>query len=254
MTNELLVIYRACGNELLPQNFKNGRPIWFNKFKSWKSFFDSFGCKPNINIHVVWDGDENELLQYIEQNAALTIHKIQERSNQGSLRYVLNLAYSLKNNYKYCYLSEDDHVYVENSNIILLEGLRAFHPYFVTTGDHLHRYLPNNGDIITTDNNYITKNSYWRTSESYVFSFGFSMETLEKFYEKLHYYNDSGKGAVRDRDFFRMLISVGYRLFSPIPSYSTHAIITDLSPVRNWDKIVNQIDYIDAEKEIGAGI
>jgi hypothetical protein len=233
----LLSIYRACGNEIDPSTYRSGRPKYFSKFKSWDSFYNSFS--PISDVHVVWDGPQNELFEHI-QKYGVKIEIIDSKSNQGSLNQCFLVADKEKGDYENLFFSEDDHFYLPNAGSVLLEGLEKFYQHFIATGDHPDRYRKNNGDIIQVDEIFVTPRSHWRIAESYVFSFGVSAVTFDVFRKALFFYNDSGAGAVRDRDFFRYIITCGYRLFTPIPACSTHMIINDLSPVIDWEAEVNK--------------
>lgn len=239
---KLLIIYRAYGGELIPKEFKPQRVPYFSKLKTWASFVGGgFYNHPDIDIKVVWDGPENWFSDYIKRYHNLTFIPVDYRSNKGSLNYCFDLFNQEKDNYLFGSIIEEDHWYLPGSAKVLFEGLEAFYPHFIALADHLDRYKKNNGDIITTDNIYITKTKHWRTAESTVFSVSFPMKTFKVFKDKMVEYNNMGENAMHERDFFRYIISKGYRLFTPIPAMSTHMVTSDLSPCIDWEKIVNDM-------------
>lgn len=240
--NKLLILYRACGKELKPKEFKPQRVPYFNKFKTWKSFVDGgFYNNSNVDIMVIWDGPENQFADYIKNYQNLTFIPVNYKNNKGSLDYCFQILDKESLNYEFLSIMEEDHFYLPGSCNILFEGLNKFYPHFIALADHLDRYKSNNGDIINTDGVFITKNKHWRTAESTVFSVSFPTETFQKFKNNMIKYNDIGENAMHERDFFRYIISQGYRLFTPIPSMSTHAVISDLSPCIDWEKFANSI-------------
>ena len=57
----------------------------------------------------------------------------------------------------------------------------------------------------------------------------------------MHKHNNEGDGAPNDRNMHRNFIHRGYRLISPMPSYSTHLLTTTLAPLRDWENLFNSI-------------
>ncbi len=234
----LVSVFRACGNETVPSKFRSCRPEWFDKFRCWKSFHDSFSLS---DIIVVWDGPRNALYDYISTFKSVNIYESRTNSNKGSLDYCLSFVNQLQDSYKFFYLIEDDHLHERNACKVLLEGLNKFSPNFVTTGDHLDRYRYNNGDIINSPEIYLTDSAHWKIVESYVFSFAFSSETLKKHYATMKHYNDSGDGAVADREFFRHMVGKQQYLLSPLPGLSTHCVKNDCVFLEKWKKVNDSI-------------
>ena len=240
--NKLLVLYRACGKELKQEEFKPQRVSYFNKLKTWQSFINGgFYNNKDVDIKVIWDGPENWFTDHIKNRQNLTFVPVNYKSNKGSLDYCFQILNQESKNYEFGSIIEEDHFYLPGSCDVLFEGLNAFYPHFVALADHLDRYKINNGDIITTDGIFITKSKHWRTAESSVLSVSFPMETFQKFKNDMIHYNSKGVDAMHEREFFRSIIPKGYRLFTPIPAMSTHAVISDLSPCINWEKFVETI-------------
>lgn len=240
--SKLLVLYRACGNESKREEFKPQRVPYFNKLKTWTSFINGgFYNNANVDIKVIWDGPENLFSDYIKKFQNITFVPVNYKSNKGSLGYCFDVIEQESKKYEFGAIIEEDHYYLPNSCNILFEGLYAFFPHFIALADHLDRYKLNNGDIIGTDGVFITKSTHWRTAESTVFSVSFPMNTFLKFKNDMVKYNNMGENAMHERDFFRYIISKSYRLFTPIPGMSTHAVTNDLSPCTDWEKFVNSI-------------
>lgn len=238
--NELTVIYRAYGGETIPP-FKKERPVWFNKKKCWKSFYDSFGGK--CKIHLVWDGDENELSEYVSKFVAL--NKVNYKGNQESLSYCYDLMASVET--PFCANIEDDYLWLPGSYEFLMDALKlGYDP--ITLFDHPDRYSlgTNNwytgGTDITQGRDYIgvTNYGYVRTCESTTASFASSKNFILMYKEMFHHYNNIGNGAPEDRKLWRHLSQLNVRLWSSIGGLCTHVSLP-LAPHGDWEGFNNQM-------------
>ena len=236
--NNLLVIYRACNKELNGE-FNISRPSWFSKKKCWKSFYNEFGNKPNVNIILVFDGNLNEeLAKYIKDDNIINFYYLDNVKNKESLIYCYNLAN--KSNFNYVFFAEDDYLYLPDSYKIMMEGLESFgkQNQFITLYDHFNRYLPPNitGDV-TTGHDYclITKSTHWRSSDSTTGSVAITKELFDKIKDRLLFHN------IHDCAFYREMLNNGYRVFNCIPGKSTHVNHIYTSPLINWEKYNNSI-------------
>lgn len=240
---ELLVLYRACGLEIKREDYKPLRVPYFSKYKTFKSFAQAGFNNQNTNIIVLWDGPENEFSEYIQKNYSGEFVTLDFKSNKKSLDYCFQIIHQLVDKYTYFFIVEEDHFYLPGSHDILIEGLRKFSPHFIALGDNIQRYWDNNGDVIRTDD-YIglTKSKHWRVAESYMMSVAFCSHTFRIFKDDMVSYNVKGENAMHEREFFRSIIPKGFRLFTPMPALSTHAITVDLSPCVDWEGFANKIE------------
>lgn len=238
MTNDLTVIYRAYGGELTPETFKPGRPSWFNKERCWDSFCNSFLGENRAEIHVVWDGEiDNRLFEAIKiKEPKITIHKINEKSNQKSLASCYDLAGSLNN--KYIAFIEDDWLFLDGAYKILLEGLNKFYGHFVFPYDSPHRYDLAYQDV-TLGQDYLalTDNSHWRTAESLMCSVAMNRQLFNEVKQLLLKFCFVSGNAPNDRGFYRECLKYGIRCWTSIPTQCSHVINTDLGPFVDWSKI-----------------
>jgi len=226
--SELTVIYRACPSEL--KEYRPERPNWFSKLKCYKSFYNNFGGK--YDIFVVWDGcRENELYNLIK-STNVHILEINERNNQKSLLRCYELADSLQP--KALFFSEDDYLFLPNSDNVLLDGLNSYG--FTTLYNHPDRCLRN--DDITYGMEKIEAGiyDYFRTAESTTCSVAMSYSVFKKVRAELDYWCKAGTGAPEDRKFYRDVYQkYGLRLWTPITSYSTHVVKGCLGLYIDWE-------------------
>ena len=239
MTNELLVIYRACGNELLPQNFKNGRPSWFNKLNCYNSFYQCFVRK--ADIHVVWDGDKNNgFYHYIKGFLHQTIHEIDARNNQKSLEYCYDLIGA--SSAKYVNLAEDDYQWLAGSYEFMIDALKlGYDP--LTLYDHPDRYIQDGrgwyvgatDETLGRDYHGLTNRGFVRTIESTTCSFACSKKFFDTTKDALYHFNEIGHGAPEDRKYWRYINNnYPFRLWCANPGLICHLQLP-LTPHRDWE-------------------
>ncbi len=240
MNNNLVCLFRACNLEVSTNSIKNiSRPDFFSKQRCFKSFYNSFGNKENVDIIVVFDGkSEDELVCYIKKFNVKDIIYLNNIGNKESLIFCYNLAEKL--NFDFVFFAEDDYLYLSNSYEIMMEGLESFgkQDQFITLYDHYNRYLPPNitGDV-TTGHDYclITKSTHWRSSDSTTGSVAMTKELFNKIKYRLLFHN------IHDCAFYREMLGKGYRVFNCIPGKSTHINKVYASPLINWVKYNNSI-------------
>lgn len=222
----IIAIFRAFRGECFPP-YRQTRPNWFSKYDCFYSFYKSF--KHVADIHVVWDGETNFLVDYIRQfNVKITF--IDKKSNAQSMMACYELLEQNLKNYEYVYFSEDDWMYLKDAGRILLEGFQfpVFKDHFLTLYDRPHGYLRPHDDI-TFGDDYIfrTKTSHWRSAESCMYTWGMNTSLFEKVKEDLYCFCLNPSGAV-DRKMFRHFYQKNIRLFNPIPGQATHCVDVDL--------------------------
>lgn len=231
---KFLSIFRACGNEIKKEDYRNFRPDWFSKFACFNSFHNSFKDK---NIHIVWDGPENELSEHIKRHNVI-FHKLDLKSNKGSSFYCYNLAE--KEEYDFLWLSEDDWLYLPEAGNILQHCVERgeFANHLITLYDRPHGYR-NPEDDITYGNDYIFFDGlyHWRTAESCMLTMGLTKKMFMELIKDFRHYCKIGVGGAVDREMFRDFYKMGIRLFNPIPGPATHCVNVDLAPIFGWKAI-----------------
>lgn len=235
---QLSIIYRACSKELNVSEFNQSRPIWFDKKKCWRSFFDNFGVNKNVRIVVVFDGDkDNDLSQYIKRDNINEIIYLNNVGNKESLIYCYNLAKTIECDY-FC-LFEDDYLWLPDSYKILIEGLDRFGNFgLISLYHHPDRIFRN--DDITLGHEYIlaTNSCYWRTAESNTATFGTSKKLFDKYFQEFIDCN------IHDRLLFTNLIKkYNMRHFTPVSDRygCTHVNQFFFSLYFNWLEFNNDI-------------
>jgi hypothetical protein len=207
---KISIIYRACNRELNTGEFNISRPYWFCKKKCWRNFFNEFGNRSDVEILVVFDGNENdELASYIRKytNNILYLNNV---GNLNSLLFCYDTAKTVDS--EFIMFSEDDYLWLDKSCDILIEGLDKFKTHgSVSLYHHPDRIFRN--DDITLGHEYITitNSCYWRTAESNTFTFGISKDIF------LRYYQEFINCGISDRLLFiNLLKKYNFRHFVPI--------------------------------------
>jgi hypothetical protein len=208
------IIYRGCNLESPNESLRTGRPKGFDKTDCFYTLHRAIENSTNIGkIFIIIDGDRGYLSDYIESLGYEIIY-INVRSNEKSLEYCYDLASSLKDSNN-IYFIEDDYWHTEDAIDIINEGVNDLG--LVTGYDHLDRYVRNDDITFGQEKIVLTKSRHWRTAESTTCTWASSREVFNKisFIAKNELLND--------RRFFRNLITnLNIRLFTPIPSVSTH--------------------------------
>ena len=227
--SKLVSIYRACGNEIEESNFRPSRPKWFSKFKCWKSFFNSFQKE---EIHIVWDGPENKLSEYIKSFPNHYFHNLPGVGNQKSLLACYDLA--KQTNSEYINFVEDDYFWYPHACDLMLAGLVKFN--FVTLYLHPDRTREPSDDITYGREFFLkTISSYWVSNESTTCSFACSRPVFNHCEQNLRDFCNKGVGAPDDRGFFREMAKNGLRLFSPVYAFSTHCEEPHVAQFMDWE-------------------
>lgn len=221
------IIYR-CSEHEVTKNFRppGTLPDWLDKRKCFKSLIDSIKIsKLDVPIHVVHDGPEGQLSEYIK-NFNIEFEKIYFRSNEISLKHCLNIGKRFNED---VYFLEDDYLHLPNAIIILNEGIQKFG--LVSGFDHPDRYTRTDDITYKQEEIQITTSSHWRTAEATTGTWAASKNILN---EIVDYAINFG---VEDRNFFRHIYrSKGIRLWQTIPGCTTHITNQYKSPLINWEQ------------------
>lgn len=237
MNKLLTVFYRVCGSEC-DGNLKPERPYWFDKRKCFKSFYNEFGNRPDVEIKVLWDGPENHLADYIKNHAGIKYEKLNFCSNKKSLEYCYFIAQNEES--KFLFFLEDDYEFTPGSYQFLMEGVFLkglftlyHHPDRITRKDDITK------DRESIDGLYC---GYVRTAESTTQTFAINKKIFDDNFELfIECCNNTDNDSPNDRILFRRLIERGVRLWSSIDSYSTHCVQQYLGMYINWEKFNNSI-------------
>lgn len=210
---KLFIVYRACSKELVANEFNVSRPQWFDKIKCFKSFWNSFGNKKDVQIKVVFDGNSNNLLfeaisGFISKDDIIFLDNV---GNEKSLLFCYDLLKSAADSY-YIALFEDDYLWLPNSYEILLQGLDFFSDFgSISLYHHPDRVFRD--DDITRGSEFImvTPSCYWRTGESNTATFALAKHKFDAFFDEFV------ACSIHDRLLFVNLIKkFNFRHFIPI--------------------------------------
>lgn len=223
---KISIIYRCCEID----SKESFRPKWFSKLNCAKNFLKFFLNK-NIDILCVHDGEIGEIYKLFKENE-IYIYKINNNSNLKSLEYCLNLAKDIVNN-DFIYFLEDDYLHRYEAYDAMVDGFNIIKNNnsikFLSLQDHMDRYTRTDDLDYGRTNVYVTNTCHWRTAESTTCTWAIAQEDYMEFG-----YNLAMKHRLNDRALFREALTMGKRLITPMPGFSTHCHLPFLSPTINW--------------------
>ena len=228
------IIYRVCENET-DGNFKDCRPIWFNKLNCLKSFIISVIHAGNNVDKIIFlhDGPKGILFDFITNcNIKSEIIKIDYRDQTKSLFKSVEIANHLCSTTENdIYFIEDDYLHQIDSVLKLSKAVKTFG--LVTGYDHLYRYIPVNPPDVDYNLKIVfdtETNLHWRTTESTTHSW----LTRSDIYKKIS--NEILNFGLWDIGLFIELHRQGIPLWSPMPGLTTQ-VDNLMSPGIDWEKL-----------------
>jgi hypothetical protein len=210
----------------------------YNKLNVFKKFCEIF---KEHDIYVVADNVKQETYDVISQH--ICIDRIFRTTLGYSRSFMFALKYSLSNFdiNDIIYFAEDDYIYTDNADKIILEGFLVGD--YVSGYDHPDKYInhsdggPNpyieNGGETTRV--MLTKNRHWKLTNSCCMTFAVKLKTIKEDLKTIEKY--CGGDHLFDFQLFIELNHINKRnIVSCIPGVSTHAEIEWLSPLIDWEK------------------
>lgn len=261
------IIFRSC--DLVNAVNKAPRPFNLNKKTLIKICFKSlYNNLPNINCKIIVLGDNlsTEMREFFLGHNIKLLEGVY--GNDDSIRETIKIALDL-NDDEWVYFCEDDYLHTPSffdkistlirekesitpGKIKLKKLLRkryltlmSFKRYInkpelvIFPCDYPDRYLNN-----SLEKSFIfkTSNHHWRQVSSTTFTFLMKVSELKKYKKNLL------KSAFRANDHYLSKVLYGKSFFfnkmlcvSPIPSLSCHMHTETMSPLQDWEKIVNQL-------------
>lgn len=234
MMKRILIFYRHYN---ISGNDRKGRPSYFSFESCFENLINTLNY-PNIELHVIMDGDEKTNNFIHKFNELFTIHPIEAGNDASSFFQTWEIAKSLNP-------KEDDLLYfLENDYLHLntwVPKLRELYdtydlPHYVSLYDHNDKYfLPMYENL--TSKIFTTPTHHWRTTPSTCGSF---IVNSKIFYEDFDIHTtvkgDHNKFLLLNKERSRVVIT-------PIPGLSTHCMEGLMSPTINWNKIGKQVKY-----------
>lgn len=186
----------------------------------------------NLTINI--DNSSNSFVDHIK-----TIHpivKISRLGNGFSFLKTLEDAIAENNDDDIIYFVENDYLHLPNIDDYLYDGFSTG-SNLVTLYDHLDKYTSYHS---LTSKIFLGKLCHWRTTPSTCMTFAANVKTLKK-HKSVFYKHASYPLQPHDHNMFINLWEVGEILVSPIPGRCTHGERAHLSPLIDWNILMNKI-------------
>ena len=247
MKKPIEVFLRHCYYSRLQELPDRNRPKWFNKTKVFENFKNTLN--PDlVNYTIVYDefyGSIDKTFLAQEKNVEI----INCGNECDSFLETLNIIQSRNfDDDQIIYLLEDDYLHRSGWCDIMLEGF-TINPSYVTLYDF--DFFIAKGYLCET---FVTPNSHWRavpaTTNTYACRYKTLLEDLEvhqKYSSSNAIKEQEGFHFSKDYDKFWELQEKQRYLISTIPGWSTHCDANHLSPVINWEEIMNENYFIKSD-------
>lgn len=214
------------------------RPKWFDREKIFDSFISTLDNRVEYTaFHDCGNGDiKNHFL------CDKDVNKISIKGGNGAIAFLNLLNYVNEQNYDdedIIYFLEDDYLHQNRWIDILLEGFEHINADYYTLYDHPTKYYPGMWERYPS-HLIVTPSVHWRTTVSTTNTYACKYKTLKKHFEIHVKYCDLVDKWVKDHDKFTHLWNNGSNLVSCIPGYSTHVEGNMLSPIIEWESLINK--------------
>lgn len=249
MKKPIEVFLRHCYYSKLQELPDRNRPNWFNKIKVFGNFKNTLN--PDlVNYTIIYDefyGSIDKTFLEQEQN----VEVIKCGSESESFLKTLDIIQSKNfDDNQIVYLLEDDYLHRSGWCDVMLQGF-AINSSYLTLYD-FDLFIAK-GYLCET---FVTSNSHWRaipaTTNTYACRYKTLLEDLEvhqKYSSSNAVKEKEGFHYSKDYDKFWELQEKQRYLISPMPGWSTHCDANHLSPVIDWEKIMNDTYFIRNQKE-----
>ena len=249
MKKPIEVFLRHCYYSKLQELPDRTRPRWFNKIKVFENFKNTLDSNL-VNYTIVYDefyGSIDKTFLAKEKN----VEVIKCGSETDSFLSTLDIIQSRNfDDDTIIYFLEDDYLHRPGWCDIMLEGF-TINPSYVTLYDF--DFFIGKGYLCEI---FATKSSHWRavpaTTNTFACRYKTLLEDLEihKKYSIHGVKEQEGFHYSKDYDKFWELQEKQKYLISPMPGWSTHCDANHISPVIEWDKIINQVSSKEKNKKI----
>ena len=248
MKKPIEVFLRQCYYSKLQELPDRTRPQWFNKIKVFENFKNTLNSEL-VNYTIIYDefyGSIDKTFLAKEKN----VEVIKCGSENDSFLSTLEIIQS-KNftDDTIIYFLEDDYLHRPGWCDILLEGF-TINTSYLTLYDF--DFFIAKGYLSEI---FVTPNSHWRAVPATTNTFACKYKTLLEDLEVHQRYSSSnaikeqdGFHFSKDYDKFWELQEKQRYLISPMPGWSTHCDANYLSPVIEWNKIINDTYFIEDRK------
>jgi hypothetical protein len=237
MGETIHVFVRHC--HLSKNSINNIRPPWFTRKNCLENLLQTSDA--NTKITVFFDGKKEGHLvtKYPVDIVEAKIGGSEPHSFRDLLQHIISLP--LDNN-SIIYLLEDDYIHVPGWCNVMREAFVKNLADYVTLYDHNDKYFfPMYKNLESKI--FVTESCHWRTVPSTTNTYAMRLGVLKKHIDTHMKYSDLKARVSHDHQKFLHLNSIGARLISSIPGYSTHCEPKYLSPVVKWDEIARDSNY-----------
>tara|TARA_Y100000389_G_C17282949_1_gene423936 strand:- start:20 stop:721 length:702 start_codon:yes stop_codon:yes gene_type:complete len=214
------------------------RPEWFDREKIFDSFISTLDER--VKYTAFHDCGNGDIKDHFLHNKDIT--KVSKFGGNDAQSFLNLLNYVKEQDYQdddIIYFVEDDYLHREGWVDILLEGFKYISADYYTLYDHPNKYYPGMWEkypsyLITTPS------VHWRTTVSTTNTYACKFKTLKKHFDIHVKYCDLVEKWTKDHDKFTQLWGEGSNLVSCIPGYSTHVEGNMLSPIVEWENLINK--------------
>jgi hypothetical protein len=249
MKKPIEVFIRHCYYSKLQELPDRTRPKWFNKMKVFENFKKTLDPKL-VNYTIVYDefyGSIDKTFLAKERNVEI----IKCGSECDSFLFTLDIIQSRNfDDDTIIYFLEDDYLHRPRWCDIMLEGFNL-NPHYLTLYDF--DFFIESGYLCEI---FATPSSHWRAVPATTNTFACRYKTLLEDMELHKKYSidaikeEEGFHFSKDYDKFWELQKQKRYLISPMPGWSTHCDANHISPVIDWEKIMNDTYVIQEKKKV----
>lgn len=224
------IFYRHYNANITNQSSKH-RPNWFDYEICFVNLIETIKNK-NIELHVIFDGEnyEENFIHKYESNFKL--HKITEGSDFKSFIKTWNIVKSLNiGNNELIYFLENDYLHTENWVDKVIDFFSKNNDFnYLSLYDHLDKYVFEYYSNLQSSI-IISKTHHWRTTPSTCGSFIVTKKLFDEDYDV----HTSFEGD--QHKFIKLTTEKNRKILTPIPGLSTHCSYELHSPTINWEEI-----------------
>jgi hypothetical protein len=249
MKKPIEVFIRHCYYSKLQELPDRTRPKWFNKIKVFENFKNTLNPE-FVNYTIVYDefyGSIDKTFLANEKNVEI----IKSGSECDSFLSTLDVIQSRNfDDDTIIYFLEDDYIHRPGWCDIMLEGFNL-NPHYLTLYDF--DLFIESGYLCEI---FATPSSHWRAVPATTNTFACKYKTLledlkvHKKYSTDGIKEEDGFHFSKDYDKFWELQKQKRYVISPMPGWSTHCDANHISPVINWEKIMNDTYIIQEKKKV----
>lgn len=225
--------------------FPKEKPAYVNNENCLRNMVNVFPCS-KYKWHVLADSVSEETKNMIGNYIPLeNIEHANIKNGPGyPFVHLLNKLINQSDVNDIIYFVENDYIHRIGSDVVLQEGF-DLGGHYVTLYDHPDKYInaTEGGNPYIEDGGEVTKvflskSCHWKLTNSTTGTFASTVQTLKEDYQTIikyanaPYWND-----------FHMCLELGQRartILSCIPGYATHGETKWLTPLINWESVMNE--------------